>query len=140
MHIFSFPIRQSIAQSNVLFRIYEEAKETQDDEVKFDLFKTKSLTPFGIIMLTATITECQRMGKKCYYKRPSNIKLSNFLDEIGFHKHFHIDGQEPIPDQIQTGRVQLKRISGLDPFFIETMTDIFDHHLNISRGVKGFCG
>jgi hypothetical protein len=88
-------------------------------------------------MLTATISECQNMGKECLYQRPTNDRLQRFLNQIGFNKYFGLRGQDPGLDTIATGRVQLRTIKGLDPMFIETMIEIFEHHLNISPGVKG---
>jgi len=133
-----YPKRQSVAFSNKLFSLYELGKNTQEDEIKFDLSRSESLTPFGIIMLTATIYECQRQGKKCSYVRPLDNSLKEFLTDIGFHKFFGLKGSQARKvNRIQTGNVQLRMTAGIDPTLIETLTEILDYHLYISRGVKG---
>jgi len=135
----SYPKKQSIAFSDTLLKLYALAKETSEDEINFNLNKSDSLTPFGIIMLTATIYECHRRNKKCSYRGPQNQTLNDFLTEVGFHTHFGLDDlKAPKIDAIQTGAVQLRKTRGLDPMLIETLIDILDHHLKISPGVKGF--
>jgi len=89
-------------------------------------------------MLTATINECFRQNKKCSYRRPKNANMQKFFRETGFHEHFGIKDEE-FKEQniIQSGNVQLKKVLGLDTLLIDTLTDILDHHLHISSGVRG---
>ena len=133
----NYPKRQSIDMSRNLFKLYHMAKNTEENDITFNLSRTESLTPFGIIVLTSTISECLKQGKQCTYLEPKDATLKTFLTDTGFTKYFGLNSQSPQWDSIQTGRVQLKKIPGVDPDFIETMTDIFDYHLNISPGVKG---
>ena len=134
----SYPQQQSIAQSSALFHLYDKAIQTADEHIIFDLSRSKSLTPLGIILLTATVRGCQRQQKKrCSYKRPSDPAFYDFLNQIGFHNFFGLDEEGPETDSIETGAIRLKRSTGIDPMWIETMTEIFDYHLNISSGVKG---
>jgi anti-sigma regulatory factor (Ser/Thr protein kinase) len=132
-----YPKKQSVAFSNIMFALYELAKDTTEDKIIFDLSRSHSLTPFGIIMLTSTISECLRGGKVCSYKEPRDEKLKKFLTDIGFHKYFGLKHPTPEIESIRTGAVQLRKTRGIDPMLIETLTDILDYHLNISRGVKG---
>ena len=132
-----YPIRQSIAFSNRLFQLYRLAITSRDDQILFDLSRTKSLTPFGIIMLTATIAECLKEKKQCTYRKPVDLKLERFLNNIGFNKYFGLKSTEPLPDRIEAGNVQMSKMTGLSPLFIERITEIFDYHLNMSPGVKG---
>jgi hypothetical protein len=44
----NYPKKQSVAFSNYLFSLYEEAKETSEEEILFDLSRSELLTPFGI--------------------------------------------------------------------------------------------
>jgi len=131
-----YPQQQSIAQSSSLFRLYKQAIQADEDKIVFNLTRSKSLTPLGIIVLTATVRECQDQGKKCTYLRPDDDNFNYFLDEIGFHNFFGIDGEGPTSDSIETGTIQLKKIRDIDTMWIETMIDIFDFHLKISQGVK----
>ena len=133
----NYPKKQSVAFSNILFGLYDRAKNGICEEITLDLSRTESLTPLGIILLTATVLECFRNKKKCKYIRPAKTSLQRFLREIGFHKHFGIKDNEPIEGNIiQAGNVQLKKVKGLDPMLIDTLTAILDYHLHISRGVK----
>ena len=136
MLILSYPIRQSIAFSNTLFSLYGRAIVSSEKEIMFDLSRTKSLTPFGIILLTATIQECQLQGKKPHYRKPDDQNLEHFLNEIGFNKYFGLTRSEPVQDRIEHGHVQLKKETGIAPLFIERITEIFNYHLSISPGVR----
>jgi hypothetical protein len=120
----------------MLFRLYYTAKTSQDEEITFDLSRSQSLTPFGIIMLTATISECQNQGKLCHYVPPKNQRLRRTLKDSGFDRYFGLNGKNRKPDRISTDRVQLRRIKGLNPLIIEDITEMLDYHLNISRGLK----
>lgn len=133
----NYPKKQSVAFSNVMFKLYDQAKHAQSDKVIFDLSRTESFTPFGIIMLTATIMECLHNERECSYLRPEKKSLQKFFREIGFHKHFGIkDEMYNEGNIIRSGNVQLKKAVGLDPLLIETLTEILDFHLSISRGVR----
>lgn len=135
--ILRYPKKQSVAFSNALFRLYDQAKRAQTPKITFDLSRTESLTPFGIIMLTATIRESFRNGKECLYQKPIDRDLQRFFRKVGFHKHFGIkDEMFEEKDILHSGNVQLKRATGLDTMLIETLTEILDYHLSISRGVK----
>lgn len=134
----SYPKRQSIAFSNYLFDLYHQAKTTTADEICFDLTRTESLTPFGIIMLTATIAECQNRGKKCKYRRPVKKSAQRFFREVGFNNYFQLlDGAHTEPHNIRTGNIQLSRLTGLNTEIADTITEILDHHLRISEDLKG---
>jgi len=132
-----YPVRQSIALSNTLFKQYYKAKLSKDNKILFDLTKSESLTPFGIILLTATIVECQSQGKECSLKRPKNRKLQRFLRDIGFNNFFGLKGISLQRNLIETSYLQLRKAEGLDYYIIGILIDLFDHHLNLSSGVKG---
>lgn len=134
----SYPKRQSIAFSNYLFDLYRQAKTTTADEICFDLTRTESITPFGIIMLTATIAECQNRGKKCKYRRPVKKSAQRFFREVGFNNYFQLlDGAHTEPHNIRTGNIQLSRLTGLNTEIADTITEILAHHLRISEDLKG---
>lgn len=136
--ILTYPKKQSISFSNYLFDLYHKALNTTVSEIRFDLSRTESLTPFGIIMLTATIAECWRKKKKCTYRRPLKGKTQKFMQETGFNKFFKLsDSAHEYPHNINTGEIQLKRLTGLNIDIVETITEILDYHLLISRGMKG---
>jgi hypothetical protein len=132
-----YPKRQSISFSRTLFKLYRDAIFTDENEIRFDLTKSKSLTPFGVIMLTSTIVDCFRIGKDCSFRRPESRTLENFLRNIGFYSFFDLKGQIDERDLIKTETVQLRRCQGLDFEIIERLTDLFNFHLNLSPGVYG---
>jgi hypothetical protein len=117
--------------------LYHVALNSKDDKICFDLSRSKSLTPFGVIMLTSTIVDCFGNGKDCSFRRPANRTLENFLRNIGFYNFFDLKGQIDEKDLIKTETVQLRRCQGLDFEIIERLTDLFNFHLNLSPGVYG---
>lgn len=131
----AYPKRQSIAFSDTMIRLYDLAKNTLDNEIKFDLSRSEYLTPFGIIMLTSTIDECFRRGKKCSYVAPNSILLKQFLSDIGFNDLFHLKTNNN-KDRMQTGTFQLRRVTGLDGLIAETLTELIAYQVNISPGLN----
>ena len=133
-----YPKKQSIAFSNYLFDLYYQAKSTIADEICFDLTRTESFTPLGIIMLTTTIDECHKRGKRCTYRNPAKSSAQKFFREVGFNSYFKLlDGTNVEPHNIQTGDIQLIRLTGLNTEIADTITEILDYHLRISEGLKG---
>ncbi len=88
-------------------------------------------------MLTSTISECISRGKSCKYIRPQNRTFQRFLSKIGFNKFFGIDKNEPHPDRIEVGKIQLKRARGVDYQLVDQIMRVFTYHLNLSTGVRG---
>jgi len=122
-----YPKKQSIAFSNTLLNLYYQAKTADCEEIVFDLTRSESLTPIGIILLTATITECMMKSKKCIYSKPANKKLQNFFKDIGFNKFFSLtDSDYSELHNIRTGTIQLRKISGLNTSIADTITEIID--------------
>jgi anti-sigma regulatory factor (Ser/Thr protein kinase)/anti-anti-sigma regulatory factor len=135
----SYPQKQDTTFSSKLFELYDKAKKTTADVIVFDLSRTESLTPLGIIMLTATIKECQNKGKKCRYIKPKKRSTADFFRDIGFNKFFNLsDSDYHDIDNIHTGTLQLKRLQGINTDFAETVTEIIKHHLDISPGLQGY--
>lgn len=132
-----YPKRQSIAFSTKMVNLYNLAKETPEEELRFDLSKSESLTPFGIVMLTAAIYESLSRGKKCKYIKPLNPSLQRFLSEIGFNRFFRLKTEDSLPIGLRSGKVQVKRVKGLDALLTETLMEIIGEHVNLSAGLKG---
>ena len=120
-----------------MFQLYHFAAETDEEEIYFDLSRTEGFTPFGVIMLTSTILACFKRGKQCTYIRPNSPKLEQFFYETGFYDFFKMKGKPNVKDLIKTKNVQLRRCQGLDYEIIDRLTQLFDHHLNLSSGVLG---
>jgi hypothetical protein len=136
MVVLTYPKRVSIAFSDTMIRLYNLAKSAKDNDVVFDLNKSESLTPFGVVMLTSTIDECFRKKKKCSYIEPIKPSIKAFLVDIGFNSLFHLNTGDIVPDRMQTGTFQLRRVKGLDALIPETLTDIIGYHVNISPGLN----
>jgi len=132
----TYPKRVSIAFSDTMIRLYDLAKNTIDDEITFDLSKSEYLTPFGIILLTSTIDECSRRGKKCYYKAPNSLLIKQFLNEIGFNDLFKLKRNNIDDVKMHAGTFQLRRVTGLDALIAETLTELIAHQVNISSGLN----
>ncbi len=136
MLILSYPKFQSIAFSKDMVKLYNLAMQTDEEGIQFDLSRSESVTPFGIIMLTATISESLRRGKRCSYIRPRKKTLQNLFSEIGFNKLFRLEDITNLPD-LHSGKVQVKKIIGIDPLIIETLMQVISYHVNLSKGVRG---
>jgi hypothetical protein len=119
-----------------MVKLYNLAMQTDEEELRFDLSKSVSVTPYGIVMLTATLYESLRRGKKCIYVRPRKKSLQNFFSEIGFNKLFRLDSESDMPD-LHTGKVRIRRITGIDALITETLMEVISFHVNLSEGVKG---
>ncbi len=132
-----YPKVQSLAWSNKLFDLYHTARNTREEEIRFDFSKTISLTPFSIILITATVEECIRNGKKCFYRAPKNRRLREFLRDIGFIEFWNLSEEEFDSKRIQSPNIQLRKLKGLNPLFIDEIIEVFDFHLNLSEGVRG---
>ncbi len=130
-----YPKIQSIAFSDTMIRLYNLARDNQENEICFDLSRSISLTPFGIIILTASISSCLRQGKKCSYIKPQDKTLQRFLRDIGFNKFYKLD--DAVAPELHTGQVQLRRVVGIDALITETLTDIIGARVNLSLGLKG---
>jgi anti-anti-sigma regulatory factor len=134
----SYPKRQSIAFSNNLFDLYRRAQATTAKEIFFDLTRTEYFTPFGIIMLTATVAKCLKRGVKCRYRAPEKPKARKFFREVGFNNYFKLlDGAHTEPHNIRTGDIQLVRLKGLNTQIADDITEILNYHLRISEELKG---
>ena len=131
-----YPKKQNISMSNMIFDLYDKAKSSADEEIIFDLSNTESLSPFGISMIAITIVECLRLKKACKYIKPENKNLKKKLKEIGFNNLFGFQEKSAPKDLITSGKIQLKKLDGLDPLFLETIAEILDYHLKISQELK----
>lgn len=117
--------------------LYDMAIGSSDEQVTFDLTNTESLSPFGALMLSITILECLQLNKLCKYEGPKNEDLKGLLSKSGFNNLFNL-GDKTIPkDLITDGMIQLKKLDGLDPIFIETVSEMLEYHLEISEGLIG---
>ncbi len=132
-----YPQKQSIALSNQLLQLYKKAVEAdKKEDIVFDFSKSVSLTPVSIIIIAITVSECMKQGKKCSYRRPKNLRLLRFLNEMGFFSFFKPD-KKPEPVRIESAKVQLRKLDGINPLFIDELIEMLEFHLNMSKGVKG---
>ncbi len=122
--------------SNIILDLYGKAKTSTDDEITFDLSNTESLSPFGILMISVTVMECFNHNKACKYIKPENINLKRKLQDLGFNDFFNLPEKSTSKNQIMDGRIQLKKLNGIDPTFLETLSEILDYHLKISQGLQ----
>jgi anti-sigma regulatory factor (Ser/Thr protein kinase) len=136
MHLL-FPVRQTIAFSNTIFKLYDKAKSFDEDVIVFDLSRTEVLTPFSIVILADIINDCLERGIKCKYIRPKKESLRRFINEIGFNQYFGINDGSQTKVKIETNKVQLKEVHGIEQTLIDQIMIVFNHHLNLSEGVSG---
>jgi anti-sigma regulatory factor (Ser/Thr protein kinase) len=129
-----YPKLQTVAYSNPLLGLCHQARNSNDIEIFFDLSKTQFLTPFGIVILAGSISECLNQGKKGRYKRPENSTTRKFLSGIGFNDFFRLSGDN---HKIESPKVQLRRLHEVDYELTDQILDVFGSSLSMSEGVKG---
>ncbi len=129
-----YPKLQTLAYSNILFSLCHQARTTKEDCVVFDLSKSEFLTPFGIILLTGTISECLKLKKKVGYVKPEKAVTRRFLSGIGFNNFFKI---KDVDHKIESPNVQLKRIYAIDYLLTDQILDVFENSIRMSEGVEG---
>lgn len=129
-----YPGRIVIAHSNQLLSYSQQARETLDEEVIFDLTRTTFLTPFGIVLLAGTISECLSHGKKVEYRGPRKRVTRKFLSGIGFNKFFRLSDEE---HKIESSHVQLRRLDSIDYLLTEKIVEVFNYAITMSENLQG---
>lgn len=129
-----YPKLQTIAYSNTLLNLCHQARTTEEDSISFDLSKTWFVCPFGLILLSGSISECLAMRKEAKYKGPDRSATRKFLSGIGFNKFFAI---KDIPHKIESPNVQLRRLAHVDYLLTDQILEVFSSSLRMSDGVKG---
>lgn len=129
-----YPKLQTLAYSNILLSLCHQARTSTEDCVIFDLSKSEFITPFGIILLSGTISECLDLDKKVKYMKPEKAATRKFLSGIGFNNFFKI---KDIDHKIESPNVQLKRIYSIDYLLTDQILDIFKGSIRMSDGVVG---
>lgn len=133
--IFTFPRLQTIGFPNALMSLCHSARHSKAEVVIFDLTKTEFITPFGLVLLAGTISECMAKGKKVRYRKPEKDKTRKFLSGIGFNKFFKIDTNGG--HKIESPVVQLKRLKSIDYLLTDQILEVFKFSLRMTRGVEG---
>lgn len=129
-----YPKFQTVAFSNTLLKLCRKARTSKDEVIYFDLTKTESITPFGIILLAGTILECLSQGKQAKYIKPDNVKVQKFLSGIGFNEFFKLTDAV---HRIESPIIQLRRLSHIDTLLTDQILEVFGAFINMSEGVKG---
>lgn len=131
-----FPKRQSITYSRSILNLYDQALNTKEKEIMFDLSRSESITPFSLLIHAALINKCLKGGKKGHYIKPEKRPLQRYLKDMGFNEFFWPKDNLEKFVPISIDRVQLRRPSGIDYQLAEQVITVFDKHLNLSKGVK----
>lgn len=129
-----YPKLQTVAFSNHLLGICHRARTAGEDTIIFDLSKTEFITPFGIILVAGTISECLSSGKKARYQGPNKTAAKKFLSGIGFNNFFKLANGG---HKIESPNVQLRRLGSVDYSLTDQILAVFSYSLNMSEGVKG---
>jgi hypothetical protein len=130
-----FPKVQSMGFSNALINLCHRARTSTAEEVVFDLSKTEFITPFGLVLLSGTISECLAQQKIAKYKKPDKHATWKFLSGIGFNKFFQLSSDAG--HKIESPMVQLKRLKQIDYFLTDQILDVFKYSIRMTTGVEG---
>ena len=91
------------------------------------------MDPFALTVLTGTIQCClQKQKKPIAYIPPKNVKLRDYLSQIGFNAYFQLKGK----DIHKTTTVELKQLQALEPLYIEALIALIDSRMSLSAGMK----
>ncbi|MDR3555188.1 MAG: hypothetical protein P4L55_10575 [Syntrophobacteraceae bacterium] len=132
--VLKYPDRIVVAHSNRLLSYSQQARDTRDEEVIFDLTGTTFLTPFGIVLLAGTISECLSQQKKVGYRKPRRRRTREFLSGIGFNEFFRLSDVE---HNIESSHVQLRRLDSINPLLTDQIIEVFDHAITMTEGLQG---
>ncbi len=132
--VLRYPNRIVVAHSNQLLSYSQQARNSVDSEVVFDLTRTTFLTPFGIVLLAGTISECLSQGKKVVYRKPRKVRTRKFISGIGFNKFFRLSDEE---HKIESSHVQLRRLDAIDYLLTEQIVKVFDFAITMSENLQG---
>src|SRR5438128_1573982 len=119
-----FPKLLSIGWSKRILSLCESALEG-DSPISFDLSKVSFVAPFGLTVLSSTISKCLKT-RSCYYTGPALKPVSDYLDRIGFSGMFlaNVGGPQAKPTSLE-----LKHLMGLDTVYIQHLIDLMDREL-----------
>jgi len=129
-----YPRLHTIAYTNSLFRLYNQAKARDCSKLIFDLTSTEFITPMGIILLAGTISECLQSGMRVGYRSPKKIGTRKFLAGIGFNDFFNL---QDLNHKIESPNVQLRRLDSIDYLLTDQIIYVFGNSINMTDGVKG---
>lgn len=132
--ILKYPKKITVAASNRVLGYSQLARDTQDSEVRFDLGNTIELTPFGIVILAGSISECLSQGKGVKYLPPRKRATKSFLSGIGFNRFFRLPEEV---QKIESSHVQLRRLNAIDYLLTEQIVEVFHSAITMSEGLKG---
>jgi len=132
--ILGYPRRIAVGTANQVLNHCQQARDSQDKTIVFELQNTVDITPFGIVILAGTISECLAQKKDVKYGEPHSEDTKKFLSGIGFNDFFHIPGKK---HKIEKPQFQLKRIFSIDTLLTEKIVVVFDYAVKMSEGLKG---
>ncbi len=132
--VLKYPRRIVVATSNRVLNYSQQARDSEDKLIIFDLGNTTELTPFGIVLLAGTISECLSQRKKVKYQRPRKPQTKNFLSGIGFNNFFRLPDEN---QKIESSHVQLRRLAAIDYLLTEQIVDVFNFAITMSEGLQG---
>ncbi|MFZ0927280.1 MAG: ATP-binding protein [Syntrophobacteraceae bacterium] len=132
--VLKYPSRIVVATSNRVLSYSQLARQSPAEEIIFDLSNTDFLTPFGIVLLAGTISECLSQNKKVKYRQPQNEETNNFLSGIGFYEFFRLPDKK---QKIESSHVQLRRLASIDYLLTQQIVQVFDYAITMSAGLQG---
>jgi hypothetical protein len=128
------PKYSTVGYSSTVLNICYRARNAAEDSVVFDFSGTEFITPFGIILLSGTMSECLASGKTTKYKAPVRDTTRKFLSAIGFNKFFRLTNGG---HKIESPNVQLRRLGAVDYLLTDQILEVFGYSIKMTDGVKG---
>jgi len=132
--VLRYPRRIVVATSNRVLNYSQQARDSKDKQIVFDLGNTTDLTPFGIVLLAGTISECLSQKKDVKYQEPRKRETKRFLSGIGFNKFFRLPDEK---QKIESSHVQLRRLASIDYLLTEQIVKVFNYAISMSEGLQG---
>lgn len=125
-----FPKLSTIVYSDKIIKKCIEAQKSKEQLI-FNFAGTVWMDPFAITVISGVIQYCLQT-RIITYIPPKDIKLKNYLSQIGFNALFHLNGKDIHKDT----SVELKQLTVLTPLYIDALIVLIDSRMRISKGIE----
>lgn len=130
--VVQLPIILTIRNARSIIGRCQQAINTTDSEVVFDLTQSGFIDPFAVTFLVGAIKTCITREHNVIFKRPQVDKINNYLKSIGF---YNLGGRSDASRFPKT-QVKLRHLNAVDPGYTAAIIQVLQGILTMSPGVK----
>jgi signal transduction histidine kinase len=129
--LIKMPRQLTVALSDQIITLCNEANN-HHGPLTFDFSDVYWTEPFGLTAISTTLAKCCRKPRPIQYVPPQDDKVRSYLKEIGFDEIFLRGGRT----QPRSTSLELKRLTQLDPGYIDALLDIMGASITMSKNDK----